>query len=218
MKKRPLQKPKNRTMQPPKKWIPPKIWENGTAFIIGGGPSVKKENLNLIHNRHVIGVNNSYMIGDWIDIGWFGDKKWLVWHKKEWINWHGIKATCNPNREVIKNESDWLKFMARGKSAGIETKPGFVSWNYCSGSSAINLAYHLGVTRIVLIGYDMHNVDNKRNWHTDHKDSGNAPYARFLKCYPEIARDAENLGVEIINTCKDSAIKCLPYQPLKKIV
>jgi len=200
------------------KWEPPKIWEGGTAYIIGGGPSVKDEKLELIHNKHVIGVNNSYLLGNWVDVGWFGDKKWLLWHKKTWRQWPGIRITCNQNQEIMKHESNWLKFMGRGKSAGIETIPGTVAWNRCSGSSAINLAYHFGATRIVLIGFDMHDVDKQKNWHDDHKDNGKAPYQRFLACYGEIAKDAKNLEIKIFNTNLDSAIRHIPKKSLEELV
>ena len=200
-----------------KKWIPPKIWENGTAYIIGGGPGVKAVDLSLIHDKHVIGVNNAYLLGDWVDVGWFGDKKWLLWHRNSWKKSPCIKASCNHDREVLKHDSGWIHFMSRGKAAGIETAPGSIAWNRCSGSSAINLAYHLGATRIVLIGFDMHDVDGKKNFHKDHKDNGNAPYKKFLGCYGDIAKDAVELGVEIINATPDSALRHFPYFTLEKI-
>ena len=54
-------------------WKPPKIWKGGTAYIIGGGPSVNDADLSLIHDRRVIGVNNAYSLGGWVDVCWFGD-------------------------------------------------------------------------------------------------------------------------------------------------
>jgi hypothetical protein len=54
-------------------WLPPKIWQNSTAFIIGGGPSIKDLDVTKIQNRRVIGTNNAYQMGDWVDICWFGD-------------------------------------------------------------------------------------------------------------------------------------------------
>jgi len=201
-----------------KKWIPPKIWDGGTAYIIGGGPGVKKVDLSLIHDKHIIGVNNAYLLGDWVDVGWFGDKKWLKWHRDPWKKSPCIKVSCNHNMEVLHNDSGWIHFMARGKQAGIETNPGVISWNHCSGSSAINLAYHFGATRIILIGFDMHDVDGKKNFHKDHKDNGNAPYQRFLRCYGEIAKDAKALDIEILNATPDSAIRHFPYFELDKLI
>ena len=54
-------------------WNPPQIWKDQTAFILGGGPSLKDADLDLIHDRRVIGVNNAYQLGSWVDVCWFGD-------------------------------------------------------------------------------------------------------------------------------------------------
>ena len=54
-------------------WTPPKIWEGQTAFIIGGGPSINDLDMDLIKDRRVIGTNNAYQMGGWVDICWFGD-------------------------------------------------------------------------------------------------------------------------------------------------
>lgn len=54
-------------------WRVPPIWSGGTAWIIGGGPSVKDLDLSPIHQYRVIGVNNAYQFGHWVDACWFGD-------------------------------------------------------------------------------------------------------------------------------------------------
>jgi len=54
-------------------WKPPKIWQGSPAFIIGGGPSVNDVDFSLIKHHRIIGVNNSYQLGDWVDVCWFGD-------------------------------------------------------------------------------------------------------------------------------------------------
>lgn len=54
-------------------FTPPKIWRGQTVFIIGGGPSINDTPLHLLHGRRVIGVNNAYLLGPWVDVCWFGD-------------------------------------------------------------------------------------------------------------------------------------------------
>ena len=94
------------------------------------------------------------------------------------------------------------------KSWGIETNPLRVCWNKTSGASAVNLAYHLGVKKIVLLGFDMQIVDTKENWHDDHVTFGDRPnpYPKFLKPWKLIGEDLKKKGVDIVNTCMDSAI------------
>jgi len=199
-------------------WIPEPIWTNQTVFIIGGGPSVNKTDLSLIYDRKVIGVNTAFKLGDWVDIGWFGDKKWIDWNEKEFKEFKGIKASCNTNNVVLK-KYDWIKYVKRGKPLGIDTTKGFVSWNKSSGNSAINLAYHLGSRRIVLIGFDLKDDEKgNHNYHDEHKVKENPPYTRMISCLKVVSEDANKLGVEILNASPKSGCLFFPRGELKDFI
>ena len=158
-----------------------------------------------------------YIPRDFVDIVWFGDPSWYEWHY-EWLkDFSGLKVHCSENRW---NRNPELKRLDRTKSRfGIETKPGFVCWNKSSGASAINLAYHLGAKRIILLGYDMRKIDGKKNWHQDHKTHQDlAPFKRFLKPFLRIAEDLEKLGVECLNATEGSAINVFPFVKLEEVL
>lgn len=208
----------------------PRLWQGGTAYIIGGGPSLKSVDLSLIKGKRIIGTNAAYTLGDWIDIIWFGDLKFWGFHKEKLREYPALVMTCNENTRV--GNYAWVKQLRRGKSEGIDDRPNFVSWNRCTGSSAINLAYHLGVKRVVLLGFDMKpdgvvHPDGRpvKNWHDIHKlyetermQKQVVCYARYLKCMPAIRKDADKLGLEIINTTTNSAITHFPFAELKEII
>ena len=177
----------------------------------------------------MIAVNNSYgdpvynekgtlikyVPRDFVDIVWFGDPNWYEWHE-EWLkDFIGLKIHCSGNRWNRRSE---LKRLLRTKPIGIETRPGFVAWNKSSGASAINLAYHLGVKRIILLGYDMRMVDGQKNWHQDHKEKKHNPFKRFLAPFSEIAKDLKKLGVECVNATPESAIKQFPIIKLEEVL
>ena len=203
----------------------PRIWPEMTVFILGGGPSLNDADFSLIQHRRIIGVNNSYgdpvhnkkgkLIGykprPWVDICWFGDGRWYSWHIKDLREFSGLIAHCVPR---LKNAVG-LHSYTRGKPAGIETRQGFVAWNRNSGASAINLAYHLGASRVILLGFDMRRIDDRANWHDDHPSPQKNPYHRFLRLFPKIAKDAGDLGLEIINCTPDSAIDQFPIMTLE---
>lgn len=211
-------------------WSPPKIWQDGTAFIIGGGPSVNKTDLSLIHDRRVIAVNNAY--GDpvhsasgrliryvprlWVDVVFYGDCGWLPIHR-EWLReFPGLRVTCCIRHQ---GQEPWVKCMERrNHPQGIITSPGMIAWNLSSGGAAVNLAVHLGVRRIVLIGYDMRKVDGEKNWHRDHKNQNprQDPFVRFLRPFPEIARDLTRLGIECLNATPESALTVFPIVTLEE--
>ena len=155
-----------------------------------------------------------YKPRDWVDVVWFGDHAWWDWHKLSLKTFCGLKA--HPLQFL--GHKFGTKRLARGKPRGIETRSGYVSWNFCSGSSAINLAVHFGVDRIVLLGFDMKKNDGSNNWHHNHKKREDDPYPKYLACYPAIAVDAEKIGVEILNATPGSAIKQFPFINLEDML
>lgn len=205
-------------------WHPPKIWAGSTAYIIGGGPSVKQQDLSLIHDKHVIGVNNSYTLGDWVDVCWWGDMGWLMWHRKRLLKrYHGLVATCNQNSNVIQKNKHWIKFFRRGKQMGVDDTSGSVAWNKNSGCSAINLAWHFGVKRVVLLGFDMKvGPEGETHWHNGHKkkpvSDPAATYNRFRKTTTFIFKDAKKLGLEILNASPVTTITVFPIVKLEDVV
>ncbi len=66
---------------------PPKIWAGDTAYVIGGGASVNSLDLSLLEDKHVVGVNDAYNLGDWVDVCFFGDKGWFHIHWKDWVKY-----------------------------------------------------------------------------------------------------------------------------------
>ena len=168
-------------------WCVPNIWEGGEAWIIGGGPSITEQfnipnkivkavvegtttpsayspYLSAIHDKHVIGVNMSYKLGDWVDFVFYGDNGYFLREKKGLAEFPGIKVTCSPQG----GQYSWIKYVGRDGNhhRGISPNPSMVSWNGNSGAAAISLAAHLGVKKIILLGFDMKlGEGNAQHWH-----------------------------------------------------
>jgi len=114
-----------------------------------------------------------------------------------------------------------IKFYRRdgNKRDGLTTRPGdFVSWNRSSGAAAISLAHRLGAKRVILLGFDMRLIGGQKNWHDDHIEKFHKPFYRHLKSFPAIARDARELGIEILNATPGSAIKQFPFVDLEEVL
>jgi len=225
------------------KWFVPPIWENGSVWIIGGGSSlieqfnipdnvvnrVRNGELPLstyssymseIHNCHIIGINVAYLIGTWIDIMFFGDCDFYTRYKKSLVEWPNLKVSCCMS---FKNNS-FIKYLERDvfHSNGITSKINSVSWNNSSGAAAISLAAHLGAKRILLLGFDMNfNFEGERHWHNSYKrpqmsSKKITPFEKHLEPFPEIAKDAESIGIEIINLNPKSKIEVFPKYSLEE--
>jgi hypothetical protein len=230
-------------------WQVPKIWDGGEVWILGGGPSVTKEfnipekvvkdvgkgilpvsvyspYLSSIHNKHIIGINVAFLIGDWIDIVFFGDTSFLLPNKEKLAMFPGLKVSCTPHAEKYS----WVKYVARDPDHphGLSPNPKMVGWNANSGAAAISLAIHLGAKRIILLGFDM-NLDEKNHMHWHNLYGKNEvlengvnrrklPFVRHLTGFPVIARDAKRIGVTIINASPTSAINDFPKVSVKDLI
>jgi hypothetical protein len=51
--------------------------------------------MQALHSKHVIGINVAFMIGDWIDMVFFGDGGFFLKHKAALAKFPGLKVTCH---------------------------------------------------------------------------------------------------------------------------
>lgn len=199
---------------------------------MGGGPSLNNIDFNLIKHRRIIGINNAYgdpvLDGngfakkdsegrfiytprDWVDACWFCDGRWYSWHYRSLKEFSGIIAHCVPR--CFRNGTHYF---VRGKPRGLESREGCVAWNGNAGMSAVNFAYHLGVKRVILLGFDMRRVDDRPNWHNDHPSLQKNPYFRFLRSVDHVHRDAILFGLDVVNCTPGSAITQWPIMSLER--
>lgn len=130
--------------------------------------------------------------------------------------------TCNPSSSIRVDALEMgidVTFFKRGKPYGIDTQEQSVSWNGNSGASAINLAHHMGAKKVVLIGFDMKSTPEGKNFHKEYEDKGKkmksekalaSLFNRHMRGFPTIKKDAEALGLKILNATPGSAIKDFP--------
>jgi len=242
-------------------WKVPQMWAGGRCWIIGGGPSILEQfnvpeevaeqiknrkvpmstlspYMQEIHKEHVIGINNAYQIGDWIDIVFFSDASWYAAHRLELAKYSALKVSCSPRFQGTNTKDHYsgVKFLRKDstRKLGIHENPKYISWNYNSGAGAISLAHHLGVKQIVLLGFDMQNDStDTSHWHGYHVEKADRrardrkkrtkkpprqAYNRHLRGWPTIAKHAKKLGIEVLNASPRSAIKSLPKTTVKDVL
>jgi len=227
-------------------WKIPKLWEGGECWIIGGGPSIPREfgvpesviqqvqtgelpvdtyspYLSPIHDKHVIAVNAAFMLGNWIDLVFFGDIGFYFNNRNALAAFPRPKVACH-DRDTLRDDGVKIVVKARGHLWGISPLKDKVSWNKNSGGAAISLAYQLGAVKIYLLGFDMDlGQYGNQHFHRHYmepgkvKDPSKTPFARFLPAFPKIAADAKKLGVEIINVSQTSKIGVFPKMTIEEI-
>ena len=215
-------------------WDIPKIWQGGDVWILGGGSSlVQQFNIpnNIVedvrsgkcsiaayspylfelHKKHILAVNTSFLLGNWVDMLFFGDDTFYDLCSREITMYKGLKVSCHFKFDALKYKKKGIRYIKKSiKREGISIKKGEIAWNKNSGAAAINIAVHTGAKRIILVGFDMALDENQnQHWHSFYKQpkATEILFAKHLEGFGAIKEDADKLGVTIINTSMDSKIK-----------
>lgn len=192
-------------------WKVPVLWPGETVFIIGGGASVDKNILPFLPKRgRVIAINSAFE--DCLDahLCFWNDQRWLRWNADKIKSFRGIKVCRHPDFG-LKFPGIVINSLKRGNNLGLSTDRDTLN-GLCSGASALNLAYLLGATRIILLGYDM----QRGHYHDRHKvKSHDSCYDRYMRYFPAMAMGLKKAGVEVYNVSPISKLKAFPFRDLK---
>jgi hypothetical protein len=184
------------------------------------------EYLDPIFADNVIGVNVGAFVSDKIPCAFWGDTDTYLDFKPWFDAFAGLKVSAAGKFE--DNRFTSIYYLQKNNSCGITRRTNEVSW--CarnSAAGAISLAYHLGAHTIILLGIDLKEINGRVHWHTGYPDkqktrtsaqikqgmepilsSGKPPFKNHAVGYPLIAKDAQKLGLRIINASPESDLTC----------
>ena len=96
--------------------------------------------------------------------------------------------------------------------AGLCLEPWVVHLGMNSGYQAINLAYHLGASRILLVGFDMQRTYGMDHWFGPHKGDlkVRSPLEEFAKRFGPLAADLRAQKIDVVNCSIETALTCFP--------
>jgi len=199
-------------------WTVTPEWYQGTAFILGCGPSLRNADVSSLRSvGYVIAVNDSYLLAPWADVLYFCDKKWWT------ANQDTVMSTFTGRWIVTLDECyHGVKTLRNMGVEGLETDPGGLRHGSNSGYQAIGLAYHLGVSQIVLLGFDMRCDGDRVHWRDRAKDNADAQ-ARVMSTvmlpkFNSLVAPLRDAGVQVWNCTPDSALRCWPHRLLADVV
>jgi hypothetical protein len=101
---------------------------------------------------------------------------------------------------------------------GLETDPTGLRAGKNGGYQAINLAVHLGATRILLLGYDMSlSADGRSHWFGEHPPTVRdySPYAEMRDLFETLRQPLALAGVEVWNCSRRTALTAFPVVELE---
>jgi len=195
-------------------WKIPRMWPGATCYILGGGPSLLQADMEIVRKKRTIATNNAYQLAPWAEILFFMDNQWFKEHEARLAKYKGIKVSI---ANQFKDRRG-IQYLHRGSKTMLGTIPTMIHNGNNSGYSAVNIAFHLGVSRIILVGFDMRVVGSKHNFHDQHtrKMLDNIYDKEYIPNFETIKQPLEKKGVSVYNTCLDSGLKCFPFVSLEE--
>lgn len=188
-------------------WRVAREWNGETCFIVASGPSVASQDLTALKGARVIAINSSWALVPFADLLFFGDDRWWHLYGDTVAGFAGRIATV-----ATTAVSPRLLYLRRSRPPGLATSPDTVMIRRTSVSGAVNLAVHLGVSCICLVGVDNcldpaghthhhkpHPWDLRHDWQKEQRAD-----------LASLVGPLESLGIEMLNASPQSA---LPWWP-----
>jgi hypothetical protein len=207
-----------------RRWKIEPEWRNRKAVIIGGGPSLTREQVEVCRGRaHVIAVNTAYQMAPFADILYWSDREWASWWRDEprFVNFAGRKV-------ALENAATWewdesVLVVQNYGDLGLCTIPDGVMTGRSSGYQAVNLAYHLGAWAILLLGFDMRAIGpngQRTHWHMSHKRVTPAQdfERRMRPAFDTIKEPLARRGVRVINCTPGSTLECFERMSIEEAI
>lgn len=202
------------------KWSVPREWDGETVAILGGGPGLTLEQVRHARQFRRIATNNAFLLDPEADVLCWNDDRWWLANAERIGQFRGpYKVTWaqRHNRaQRIQYSRDGVLQLERENMRPFSTDPRKIAGSN-AGHGAVNLAYHFGAARILLLGFDMTTLRGF-NWHEDHKR--HATEKRFREFFiPQMEQAAVQLkaaGVEVINCTLQSELKCFPMARIEE--
>jgi hypothetical protein len=150
------------------------------------------------------------------------DMKWWNCHIAD-INcgFTGKRWSCDPPGNTNWNNQDPLDWHVnvldcRIAEKGLSRDPSVVHSGGNSGYQAINLALHLGATRIILLGFDMCWHGGLAHFFGDHPEElNNIKPDKYIVAFRSIK--PEQYGIEILNCSRVTALDAFDRHNLEDV-
>lgn len=195
-------------------------WQGKTVYILGGGPSVAGLDLDLISGKPVIGINDGGLKMR-TPVLFSMDKTWITKRMTYFNHFNGdMYFAVSTDIQGLKSINN-VNIMNRDRRSGMHKDPGTVN-GLNSGYGALNLAYHIKPSNVVLLGFDMGYDDKKKtHWHDGYEWGGGGSLDRYKKwasCFDMAKWDLDKMGIRVYNASKASKITCFEYIDLSEAV
>jgi hypothetical protein len=199
--------------------VPRRLPRSSTVVCIASGPSLTAADVERCRGQFVVVVNDAVRLAPWADVLYAADERWWN-HHKGYPSFTGLRygmAYVPSPGEKQRTQRPDVQWLRQTGCAGIETEPTGLRVGLAGGSNsgyqAVNLAVHLGASRIVLLGYDMQPAaDGRTHFFGRHPDGlqRSSPYGMFARSFEALVDPLQSLGIQIMNCSRATAITAIP--------
>jgi hypothetical protein len=194
-------------------------WEGETAIVVASGPSAVDVPLEKAKGKaRFLAIKDGLRLCPWADVLYACDHHWWEAHRGV-LDYTGIRIAYDKRTLDKWRGIDFLQVEIKRHVQTLRfDKVGHVGWGWNSGFHAVNLAAQFGVSRIILVGFDMR-VDLGRHFFGDHPYSNNPSDRNIARWGQHLDKQAPVLaerGIDVINCSPVSALTAFPKMSLEK--
>jgi hypothetical protein len=197
---------------PPRARVP-RAYPGATIICAASGPSLTAPDLLACVGLPIVMVNDTYQRVVGAAAIFAADSRW--WARMPAARARDTLKYCLT--PVWKDGTDGVRVLERTGQTGLEHDPTGLRSGGHSGYAAINLAYHLGASIIVLLGYDMQPAaDGTHHWFGGHPDGSHPRYQQWIALYGELTEALAAADVRLVNATRRTAIREVPQVTLRE--
>ncbi len=200
-----------------KYWRVPRDWDGAACVIMASGPSFTRHDAAAISGLGArvrsIAVSDQFRLAPWADLLYSCDARWWDYHWPRGASeFAGLKVALDP--DVTQ---PGVRLLENTGEAGFDPAPHALRTGMNSGYQAVHLAVHLGVSTIVLVGFDMQPGEDGRTHNFGSHPPGlavAAPYEEFAAHFDGLKEPLAARGIEVVNASPRSKVTTWPHVPL----
>lgn len=194
---------------------------SGRCIVAASGPSLTPEVAELCRNERVVAVNDAYRLLPWAEVTYACDTAWWEIHHEAAAGERWTSHSLSPkNDKTMVADRLGLRVIEGRGNVGFSRDPGYINYASNSGFQAVNLALLWGADPVVLIGFDMREVDGKSHFFGRHKPPlrDSAQWNTWIGNFAKAAEMLWHPRPTIINATPGSALKCFPMGALADVL
>jgi len=196
-------------------------WAGESVAIVASGPSTKKSGVKQLRGRlRIIAIKENFDLCPWADVVYGCDGAW-------WKNRIGLRDFCGlkiSHDKTLRTDYPDIKTIEIDvkRDEMLTGQPGFLGSGGNSGFQAVNLAVQFGVSRILLVGFDMHDRSGVHWYGRNNGPGRNNPnednFRRWRAAFVRASVRLKELGVSVVNASQISDLQCFPKMSIERVI